>query len=56
MAKELSYKELFPDLKDLALRNVMQTERGWVVEAEGVGSAACPDCGMASNSRHSRYL
>ena len=55
MAKELSYKELFPDLKDLALRNVMQTERGWVVEAEGVSSAACPDCGMASHSRHSRY-
>jgi hypothetical protein len=25
MAKELSYKELFPDLNDLTLRNVMPT-------------------------------
>lgn len=55
MRKELSYKELFPNLKDLTLRNVVQTESGWVVEAEGASSAFCPSCGMASHSRHSRY-
>jgi hypothetical protein len=34
MPKELSYKELFPNLNDLTLRNVVQTETGWVVEAK----------------------
>jgi transposase len=34
---------------------VVQTELGWVVEAEGLSSAVCPDCGVTSNSRHSRY-
>jgi transposase len=55
MAKELSYKELFPKPNDLTLRNVVQTEAGWIVEAEGSSTAACPLCGVASHSRHSRY-
>jgi|HubBroStandDraft_6_1064221.scaffolds.fasta_scaffold25425_2 hypothetical protein len=46
MPKELSYKELFPNLYDLTLRNVVQTETGWVVEAEGASSACCPGCGV----------
>jgi hypothetical protein len=50
MPKELSYKELFPNLNDLTLRNVVQTETGWVVEAEGASSACCPSCGVASHS------
>jgi transposase len=50
-----SYKELFPNLNDLTLRNVVQTETGWIVEAEGASSACCPSCGVASHSRHSRY-
>src|SRR6266567_2748603 len=55
MPKELSYKELFPNLNDLTLRKVVQTGTGWVVEAEGASSACCPSCGVASHSRHSRY-
>src|SRR5580704_12269066 len=34
MPKELSCKELFRNLNDLTLRNVVQTESGWVVEAK----------------------
>ena len=48
-------KELFPNLNDLTLRNVVQTETGWAVEAEGASSACCPSCGVVSHSRHSRY-
>lgn len=55
MAKELSYKELFPNLNGLTLRSVMQSEAGWVVQADGSSSAVCPTCGTASHSRHSRY-
>ncbi|MGA3093209.1 MAG: ISL3 family transposase [Terriglobales bacterium] len=33
----------------------MPAELGWVLEAEGSGSALCPDCGVTSHSRHSRY-
>src|SRR5258708_7282400 len=29
MTKEVSYKELLPNLKDLTLRNVVQTDAGW---------------------------
>jgi transposase len=50
-----SYFELFATLKGLKIRNVVETEPGWVVEAEGLSSAVCPDCGVTSNSRHSRY-
>src|ERR1019366_7286567 len=55
MAKELSYKELLPNLHDLKLRSVMQTKEGWRVEAGGSSGAVCPRCGVASRSRHSRY-
>jgi hypothetical protein len=52
----MSYKELLPNLKDLTLRNVVQTDAGWVVEAEGSGAvAACSLCGVDSCSRHSYY-
>jgi transposase len=55
MAKNLSYKELLSNLNGLTVRNVVVAETGWVVEAEGSGSALCPDCGVTSHSRHSRY-
>jgi len=55
MAKKLSYKELLSNLKGLTVRNVVPAELGWVVEAEGSSSALCPDCGVTSHSRHSRY-
>src|SRR6516165_6183920 len=56
MANELlSYKELLPNLYNLAVRSVVATEKGWMVEAEGQRSAICPSCGVASHSRHSRY-
>jgi transposase len=56
VTKQVSYKELLPDLKDLTLRNVAQTDAGWVVEAEGsVAVAACSLCGVDSYSRHSYY-
>ena len=55
MAEKLSSKELLSTLSGLNVQNVVQTERGWVVEAEGSASAICPDCGVTSHSRHSRY-
>jgi transposase len=55
MAKGLPYKELFPNLNGLTIRNMAQREQGWVVEMEGASSALCPSCGTVSNSRHSRY-
>jgi transposase len=55
MAKKLSYKELLSNLKGLTVRNVVPAELGWVVEAEGSSRALCPDCGVTSHSRHSRY-
>jgi transposase len=55
MAKKLSYKELLSNLKGLTVRNVVPAELGWVVEAEGSSSALCPDGGVTSHSRHSRY-
>jgi transposase len=56
MTKEVPYKELLPNLKDLTLRNVVQTNAGWEVEAEGSGAgAACSLCGVDSCSRHSYY-
>ena len=55
MAKELSYKELFPHLNGLTLRSVVQREEGWMLRGEGASSAVCPSCGIASHSRHSRY-
>jgi len=55
MAKKLSYKELLSNLNGLRVRSVVPAELGWVVEAEGSGSALCPDCGVTSHSRHSRY-
>jgi transposase len=52
----VSYKELLPNLKHLAVRNLVQTDAGWVVEAEGSGAvAACSLCGVDSHSRHSFY-
>jgi transposase len=55
MAKKLSYKKLLSNLNGLTVRNVVPAKLGWVVEAEGSGSALCPDCGVTSHSRHSRY-
>jgi hypothetical protein len=33
MGKELLYKELLPNLRDLKLRSVVQTRESWLVEA-----------------------
>ena len=55
MAKKLSYKELLSNLNGLTVRNVVPAELGWVVEAEGSSRALCPDCGVTSHFRHSRY-
>jgi transposase len=55
MAEKLSYEELLSTLSGLKVRSVVQTEVGWAVEAEGSPSATCPDCGVMSHSRHSRY-
>ena len=55
MPKELSYKELLPNLHDLKLPSVMRTKEGWLVEAGGSSRAVCPCCEVASRSRHSRY-
>ena|SRR5258708_759114 len=46
MAERLSYEELFSTLNGLKVRGVVQTEVGWVVEAEGSPSAICPECGV----------
>src|SRR5260370_36078827 len=54
MAENLSYEELLSTLNGLKVRRVVQTEEGWVVEAEGSPSAICPDCGVMSHFRHSR--
>ena len=55
MAKKLLYKELLSHLKGLTVRKVVPADLGWVVEAEGSSNALCPDCGVTSHSRHSRY-
>jgi transposase len=55
MVEKLSYKEVLSSLKELNLRSLVQTEVGWIVEAEGSKHAVCPDCGGISHSRHSRY-
>src|SRR4029453_2937412 len=52
---KLSYGELFSSLKGLTVHGIMLTEHGWIVEAKGQNSAICPDCGVMSGSRHSRY-
>jgi transposase len=55
MAKKSSYKALLSALNGLKVLSAAQTELGWVVEAKGSPSAICPDCGVTSHSRHSRY-
>src|ERR1700722_11058862 len=56
MTREVTYKELLPNLKDLTLRRVVKTDAGWEVEAEGSGAvAACSLCGIGRYSRHSYY-
>ena len=55
MAKKCRTRNCFSNLKGLKVRNVVPAELGWVVEAEGSSRALCPDCGVTSHSRHSRY-
>jgi transposase len=55
MGKKLSYKELLSNLKGLTVRKLVPAGPGWVVEAEGSSHALCPDCGVTSHSRYSRY-
>src|ERR1035438_4036680 len=55
MGKKLSYKELLSNLNGLTVRKLVPAGPGGVVEAEGSSHALCPDCGVTSHSRHSRY-
>src|SRR4051794_35282999 len=55
MVNKLSFQELWPGLADFTLQNMISSEKGWVVEAEGKSEAVCPGCGTVSQSRHSRY-
>ena len=55
MGKKLSYKELLSNLNGLTVRKLVPAGPGWIVEAEGSSHALCPDCGVTSHSRHSRY-
>ena len=55
MANTLNDKELLPDRASLALCHVEKGAHGWVVEAVGPETAACPNCGVLSTARHSSY-
>jgi hypothetical protein len=54
MPIELSYKELLANMQDLKLRSVMQTEKGWRVEAEGSNRAVCCRATLKSVLAHFR--
>ena len=56
MANTLNEKELLPGRASLALCHVEKGAHGWVVEAVGPKTAACPDCGVLSTARHSSYV
>ena len=55
MANPFSLQELFSGLEGLTVRCVVSTADGCIVKADGQDSATCPDCGVVSRSRHSRY-
>jgi transposase len=55
MTNQLSHANLFSDLSNVTLRRVFRTDQGWIMEAHGQNSAACPGCQSISRSRHSRY-
>jgi transposase len=56
MANTLNEKELLPGRASLALCHVEKGAHGWVIEAVGPKTAACPDCGVLSTARHSSYV
>src|SRR5580704_10163389 len=53
MTNQLSHANLFPDLSNVTLRRVFNTDQGWIMEAHGQDSAVCPGCQSISRSRHS---
>src|ERR1700693_6424724 len=53
--KSVILPNLFSDLSNVTLRSVFKTDQGWIMEAHGQNSAACPGCQSISRSRHSRY-
>ena len=55
MNELLNMKELLPDPSSLALHSVERGESHWVIKASGSDAATCPDCGVSSAARHSRY-
>lgn len=55
MANQFSLEELFSSLKGLTVHAIVSTPEGWIVEAEGQNRAICPNCGLETRSRHSRY-
>jgi transposase len=55
MVNKVSLPELWPGLADFTLQNMISSEKGWAVEAEGKSLGICPGCGAVSKSRHSRY-
>jgi transposase-like protein len=51
----LKGRDFLPDVSSLRLRGIEQGSDGWVVEASASSVSACPDCGVSSTARHSRY-
>jgi hypothetical protein len=45
-----------PERAVLTIGKVEKHQEGWVVEAVGPDSAACPECGVLSTARHSSYI
>jgi hypothetical protein len=56
VANQSLYGELFSSLKGLTVQAVTSTGNDWIVEAtSSQDGAQCPECGVVSRSRHSRY-
>jgi transposase len=56
MSKCLSVKELLPEPAVLNVLSVERLEHSWAIRAEmRTRSATCPQCGLLSHARHSRY-
>jgi transposase len=55
MAPPSHSQSVLPNPHILVLNKVGQTEEGFVLDVSCRHKAQCPDCGMRSNSVHSRY-
>jgi transposase len=50
----LNGKNLLPD-SSLTLQTLKRTKQCWLIEATAPNAAACPDCGVLSRARHTKY-